>query len=54
MAVEDCQPGRVVPPIFQPPQGIEENRLGIPRADIGNNSAHRELVLHFCVDRVNE
>jgi hypothetical protein len=53
LAIQDRQASGVITPIFQSPQGIKEDRLGVPWANICDNSAHRALVLHFYVDRVN-
>ena len=52
--IKDGKAGGVVAAVFQSSQSIQKDRLGVSGADVGNNSAHRALVLHFYVDRVNE
>jgi len=51
-AVENRKSGGVIAPVFQAVEGIEKNRLGASRSNVGDNSTHRKLVLPTCRDRV--
>jgi len=52
-SVENRQPSRVISPILQATESIQQDRLGVPRTHIGDNSTHRKLVLARGSDRVN-
>ena len=40
VAVDDGQAGRVIAPVLQAPQALEQDRDGVPAADVADDSAH--------------